>query len=342
LYLLAYLALNPVPTAITTNSYGAALQAVNPVSIGCTHEYYIMGRHNVLNDTIQSEDTEYRREEYEPAVDGLNTYLSEVRRHSLLGKGEEAEIAERAHRYKNREAVDRLITSNLRLVVKIALEYHNPRYDLLDLIQQGNEGLVRAARKFNPYKGTKFSTYASFWIKAYVLKHFMDSWSLVKVGTTQNQRRLFYQLSREKKRLLAQGVEPLPRLVAEALGVKTRDVESMEKRLFAGDVSLDSPLHDEGDETVMNTITTGDDVEETVADREEKEILKQIVSEFRQTLNEKEVHIFDRRILSEEPATLQDIATQYGISRERVRQLECRVVKRVANQFELKFKALGL
>ena len=147
-----------------------------------------------------------------------------------------------------------LVISNLKLVVKIALEYYNTYLNILDLIQEGNVGLVHAVRKYNPYKGTRFSTYASFWIRAYILKHIMDSWSIVKVGTTQSQRKLFYRLNKEKKKLEALGVIPVPQLLASTLDVKTEEVEDMEKRLAYTDTSLDHPLYDEGEETLMDVM----------------------------------------------------------------------------------------
>lgn len=297
----------------------------------------------MLQESAQGwqEEHEIRQEEHgQGGLDPLKTYLSEISKHPVLTLEEERTIAERAGRFKDGDAVDRLINSNLRLVVKIALEYYNSRHDILDLIQEGNEGLVRAARKYNPYKGAKFSTYSSFWIRAYILKHIMDSWSMVKIGTTQNQRRLFYRLKREKRRLENAGIFPAAQLVADILGVRTEEVEDMEKRLSFSDVSLDSPLSYDGEDTVIDTIRIDNNIEEAVADREKREILDSKIAEFREILNEKELHIFDRRIITDEPATLQDIACRFAISRERVRQLECRVLKKFSDRFETEFRAL--
>jgi RNA polymerase sigma-32 factor len=284
-----------------------------------------------------------RVEDTEPAPhDLLKAYLSEIVKHPVLSKEEELELAGRAHRGKDHEAIRKLVISNLRLVVKIALEYHHSYYNILDLVQEGNEGLVRAAWKYDPRKGTRFSTYSSFWIRAYILKHIMDSWSIVKVGTTQNQRRLFYGLKREKKKLEDAGVLPTSCLIASVFGVKTGEVEDMEKRLTHTDVSLDCPLNDEADETLIDTIRVDTNIEETVADRETKEILDRKIAEFRKTLREKELFIFDRRIMTDEPATLQEVGEKFGVSRERVRQLETRVVTKFRDKFGREFERLDL
>jgi RNA polymerase sigma-32 factor len=152
--------------------------------------------------------------------DPLKKYLSEVSKYPVLTREEELEISTRVFQDKDREAAQKLAISNLKLVVKIALEYYNTYLNILDLIQEGNVGLLHAVKKYNPYKGTKFSTYASFWIRAYILKYIMDSWSLVKVGTTQGQRKLFYRLNKEKQKLEALGVYPAPKLLASTLDVK--------------------------------------------------------------------------------------------------------------------------
>ena len=274
--------------------------------------------------------------------DPLKKYLSEISRHSVLSREEELEIAEKAHRFKDRDASQKLVTSNLRLVVKIALEYYNTYLNILDLIQEGNVGLVHAVKKYNPYKGTRFSTYSSFWIRAYILKYIMDSWSIVKVGTTQSQRRLFYRLKKEKKKLEAIGVFPAPQLLADTLDVKVTEVEDMEKRLSYTDISLEHPVYDEGEETFMDMIKTDDNIEEVVAAKEKKEILERKIVEFKKMLNDKELFIFEQRIMIEEPLTLQEIGEQFRISRERVRQLENRVLRKFNDKFELEFRRLDL
>ncbi len=276
------------------------------------------------------------------AFDPLKMYLSEISRHSVLSREEELEVAEKAHRYKDNAASQKLVTSNLRLVVKIALEYYNTYLNILDLIQEGNVGLLHAVKKYNPYRGTRFSTYSSFWIRAYILKYIMDSWSIVKVGTTQSQRRLFYRLKKEKRKLEAAGLFPAPQLLAEALDVKVAEVEDMEIRLSHTDISLEHPAYPEGEETYLDMIQGDDNIEDAVADKEKKEILERKITEFKQLLTDKESFIFEHRILTEEPLTLQQIGEQFRISRERVRQLENRVMKRFNDTFEQEFRQLEL
>jgi RNA polymerase sigma-32 factor len=266
--------------------------------------------------------------------DPLKKYLSEVSKYPVLTREEELEISTKVFKDKDRAAAQKLAISNLKLVVKIALEYYNTYLNILDLIQEGNVGLLHAVKKYNPYKGTKFSTYASFWIRAYILKYIMDSWSLVKVGTTQGQRKLFYRLNKEKQKLEALGVYPSPKLLASTLDVKEEEVEDMEKRLAFTDVSLEAPVHDESDDTIMDMMKSGENVEEVVAEKEKSEILSKKIAEFKKTLNDKELYIFEHRIMAEESSTLQEIGAQFSISRERVRQIENRVLKKFKDRFK--------
>jgi len=272
----------------------------------------------------------------------LKKYLSEVSRYPVLTREEELEISTKVFKEKDRAAAQKLAISNLKLVVKIALEYYNTYLNILDLIQEGNVGLLHAVKKYNPYKGTKFSTYASFWIRAYILKYIMDSWSLVKVGTTQGQRKLFYRLNKEKQKLEALGVYPAPKLLARTLDVKEEEVEDMEKRLAYTDISLEAPVHDESDDTIMDMMKSGENVEEVVAEQEKSEILAKKVAEFKKTLNDKELFIFEQRIMAEEPFTLQEIGARFSISRERVRQIENRVIKKFKERFKGEIEDLDL
>jgi len=266
--------------------------------------------------------------------DPLKKYLSEVSKYPVLTREEELEISTKVFKEKDRSAAQKLAISNLKLVVKIALEYYNTYLSILDLIQEGNVGLLHAVKKYNPYKGTKFSTYASFWIRAYILKYIMDSWSLVKVGTTQGQRKLFYRLNKEKQRLEAQGIYPAPKLLASTLDVKEEEVEEMQKRLTYTDISLEAPVHDESDDTIMDMMRSGENVEEVVAEKEKSDILAMKVAEFKKTLNDKEIFIFEQRVMAEEPLTLQEIGARFSISRERVRQIENRVLKKFKERFK--------
>jgi RNA polymerase sigma-32 factor len=272
--------------------------------------------------------------------DPLKKYLAEISKHPVLSREEEYELAEKIHKNKDIEAAQKMVISNLKLVVKIALEYYNTYLNILDLIQEGNVGLLHAVKKYNPYRGTKFSTYASFWIRAYILKYIMDSWSLVKIGTTQGQRKLFYRLNKEKQKLEALGVFPAPQLLASTLDVTEEEVESMQKRLAYTDISLETPVHEEGDDTLMDMIKTGDNVEEIVTDREMDSMLSERVAEFKKDLNEKELFIFEHRIMTDESMTLQEIGEKFKISRERVRQIENKVLNRFKARFKQELKEL--
>jgi RNA polymerase sigma-32 factor len=273
-------------------------------------------------EEIDREDMQEARTSLPASFDPLKQYLAEVSRHPLLTREEEKHLAEKVFRYHDKDAARTLILSNLKLVVKIALGYYNTYMSVRDLIQEGNIGLMQAVKKYNPYKGTKFSTYASFWIRAYMLKYIRNNWSLVKVGTTENQKKLFYGLQKEKRRLEAKGILPVPQLLASNLDVKQEDIEEMEKRLAMTDVSLDQPMFDEGEETMMDMVRTDDNIEDMVEEREKKKIVARKIAEFRTMLNERELYIFEHRVMSDEPMTLQEIGDHFSISRERARQIE--------------------
>ena len=268
--------------------------------------------------------------------DPLQRYLSEISRHSLLTREEEREYGIRVHDNQDSDAAYIMVTSNLRLVVKIALEFQRVwMQNLLDLIQEGNIGLMKAVRKFDPYKNVKFSYYASFWIKAYILKFIMDNWRLVKIGTTQGQRKLFFKLKKEKQKLIDEGFDPRPKLLSERLGVSEREIVDMDKRLDGWDVSLDAPLKDDSDtERIEFLSEEKQSLEDTVAKKEMETLLHTRIAEFREKMTERETQIFDQRIFSDSPATLQEIGDQYGISRERVRQVEKNIIKKMREYFK--------
>jgi RNA polymerase sigma-32 factor len=261
-------------------------------------------------------------------VDPLKLYLVEISRYGLLSREEEKRLAKRVMEKNDREASRRLVTANLRLVVKIAMDFQ--RYwtkNLLDLIQEGNLGLLRAVEKFDPYRGIKFSYYASFWIKAYILKFIMENWKLVKIGTTQNQRKLFFKLAKERDRLLAQGLEPAPKLLAERLDVREVDVVEMTQRLAGGDVSIDAPPVEGSTGSYRDILPAQEkELDQKVSDKQRREIFSTEMKRFRQGLFGREAEIFDKRIMAESPKTLRQIGDKYGISRERVRQVEGKIV----------------
>lgn len=264
--------------------------------------------------------------------DPLQLYLLEIKNYRLLSREEEVELAIRVKEKKDKRAAYKLITSNLRLVVKIAMDFH--RYwtkSLLDLIQEGNVGLLQAVRKFDPYRGIKFSYYASFWIKAYMLKFIMENWKLVKIGTTQTQRKLFFNLAKERDKLLAQGFEPEPRLLAQRLDVKEEEVREMSQRLGGGEVSLNASMSDNGKEVFGSFLADPNEVaiDEHLSEVENRRLLLKKLSEYREKLSGKELDIFDNRIMAENPMTLQELGDKYQISRERVRQIQERIIKNI-------------
>ena len=268
--------------------------------------------------------------------DPLQRYLSEISQYKLLTREQEREYGIRVQEYGDREAAYALVTSNLRLVVKIALEFQRVwMQNLLDLIQEGNIGLMQAVRKFDPYKNVKFSYYASFWIKAYILKFIMDNWRLVKIGTTQGQRKLFFKLKKEKQKLIDQGFDPKPKLLSERLGVSEREIVDMDQRLDGWDLSLDAPFKDDSDtERIEFLSTSTESIEDRVAKKEIEALLHNKIAEFRKKMTPREKEIFDLRIFSDSPVTLQEIGDRYGISRERVRQVEKNIVKKMREYFK--------
>ena len=263
--------------------------------------------------------------------DPLQLYLMETRQYNLLTREEELELATRVREKKDEKAAFKLVTSNLRLVVKIAMDFH--RYwtkSLLDLIQEGNVGLLQAVSKFDPYRGIKFSYYASFWIKAYMLKFIMENWKLVKIGTTQTQRKLFFNLAKERDKLISQGFRPEPRLLAERLNVKEKEIEEMSQRLGGGEISLSAPVGDSGKEVYGSFLPDPKmPIDEALSEKQNRELLLEKLKEYREKLSGKELDIYNNRIMAETPLTLQDLGDRYSISRERVRQIQERIIKNI-------------
>ena len=268
--------------------------------------------------------------------DPLQRYLTEISNYKLLTRDQEKELGIRVREEGDKDAAYQLVTSNLRLVVKIALEFQRVwMQNLLDLIQEGNIGLMQAVKKFDPYKNVKFSYYASFWIKAYILKFIMDNWRLVKIGTTQGQRKLFFKLKKEKQKLIDMGFEPKPKLLSERLGVSEREIVDMDQRLDGWDVSLDAPLKEDSDtERIEFLSTSTESIEDQVSKKEIEVLLHNKIAEFRKKMTPREIEIFDLRIFSDNPVTLQEIGDRYGISRERVRQVEKNIIKKMREFFK--------
>jgi RNA polymerase sigma-32 factor len=295
------------------------------------------GQNNTVSDKVDGEKPEYPSDETAIVkFDPLQRYLSEISKHKLLTREQEIELGKKVMEDGDSEAAYILVTANLRLVVKIALEFQRVwMQNLLDLIQEGNIGLMQAVKKFDPYKNVKFSYYASFWIKAYILKFIMDNWRLVKIGTTQGQRKLFFKLKKEKQKLIDQGFDPKPKLLSERLGVSEREIVDMDQRLDGWDVSLDAPLKDDSDTERVELLNTEvESTEDWVAKKEIESLLHNKIIEFKKTMNSRELEIFEQRIFSDSPATLQEIGDRYNISRERVRQVEKNIIKKLREFFK--------
>jgi RNA polymerase sigma-32 factor len=273
--------------------------------------------------------------------DPLQRYLSEIRRYALLTREEEHTLAVRYKELKDLDAAYRLVTANLRLVVMIAREYQRATRNLLDLVQEGNVGLMEAVKNFDPYRGIRFPSYAVWWVRAYIIRYLMNNWRMVKVGTTQAQRKLFFNLQKERDRLEAAGIRPGPKLLAERLDVKESEVVEMEQRLSSSDLSIDATMDDSEGRSLLDVIpSTEETAEERVAEAELRHQVEEKIRAFGATLKDKEAVIFQQRLLAEEPLTLQDIGERYGISRERVRQIEARLKKKLKTYLLTELKDL--
>jgi RNA polymerase sigma-32 factor len=265
----------------------------------------------------------------------LETYLLQINQLPILTQDEEFQLAVRYRKYNDIEAAQKLITSNLKFVVKVAFEYKSYGVKILDLIQEGNIGLMMAVKKFNPYKGYRFISYAIWWIRAYIQNFIIKTWSLVKIGTTQAQKKLFYKIGKVRKALESDGAnEKKYELLAKDLDVAKEDIIEMEQRMSARDLSLDAPF-DEGQELTHLDLLKEEspNQEEAIAQEEEKKIREREVQNAMRRLNEKEIYVIKNRIMAEEPLTLQQIGDHLKLSRERVRQIESEALKKLKKEF---------
>lgn len=264
---------------------------------------------------------------------GLHAYIKEISRYKLLSIEEEQELVKQLQETGDIDIAKKLVLANLRLVVKIAMEYRSAYKNVMDLIQEGNIGLMKAVSKYNPEKGAKLSYYASWWIKSYILKFILDNFRLVKIGTTQEQKKLFYNLMREKERLMNQGIEPEYKLLSENLGVSEKSVKEMDLRLSSqgNEVSIDSSgPSEESSGSILDTLSGSDiPIDETLSELESLEILEENLSKFLDGLKDRDKEIFKKRLLTEVPPSLQSIADDYGVSRERIRQIEARLLEKL-------------
>jgi RNA polymerase sigma-32 factor len=262
----------------------------------------------------------------------LQAYLREIQRYPLLSREEEHELALYYHKTQDREALQKLVTSNLRFVVKVAYEYVHYRIKLLDLIQEGNMGLVKAVQEFDPYKDVRLTTYAVWWIRSYIQDSILKNFSLVKIGTTQAQKRLFYRLRQEQRQLEQMGILPQERvkLIAAKLDVKEKEVEEMQQRLAQNDLSLNAPIKGGEDRQHIEMMThpaAAPDVE--LGETEQRELFRKVLNEFAKSLEGREKVIFHDRLISENPLTLQEIGDKYKITKERARQIEEQIKERL-------------
>ncbi|MBI4237935.1 MAG: RNA polymerase factor sigma-32 [Deltaproteobacteria bacterium] len=261
-------------------------------------------------------------------LDPLARYLGEVRRYPYLTEAEERALAIRVREHGDVDAARQLVQSHLRLVVKIAMEYRSAYYNLVDLIQEGSVGLLVAVRKYDIEKGSRLSYYASLWIRSYILKYILDNFRLMKIGTTKEQRKLFFNLVQEKQRMEALGFKPDARLLAGRLGVTIKAIEEMGRRLEQPELALDAPVGHESKSATFGDFVADNDVpiDEKLAQQEFKDALAEQLQSFVHQLKPRDAQIFQERLLAEVPRTLQEIADEYGITKERIRQLEARLV----------------
>jgi RNA polymerase sigma-32 factor len=263
-------------------------------------------------------------------VTALQQYLAEVRLHPYLSKEEELHLF---HEYKiqgSRDAAVKLIMANLRVSISIAAEYLHTGADHMDLIQEGNVGLMHAIKKFDPSKNVRFYAYAAWWSRAYILRYLLNNYRLVKIGTTQDQRKLFYNLKKEKAKLEREGFAPDTKLLADRLNVRERDVIEMGQRLGNWELSLDQPLGEDQEGSLLDVLPSKQvPADEQLAHTQLKTLFRAKLAEFVKTLNERDEDILRNRILSETPLTLDDLGAKYSITKERTRQLEARIIKRL-------------
>lgn len=268
-----------------------------------------------------------------PAVTGtLDVYIAEINRFPILTAEEEFELAVRFKKYNDMAAAEKLVVSNLRFVVKIAHEYRNYGMKLPDLVQEGNIGLMHAVKKFDPYKGYRLISYAVWWIRAYIQNYLIKSWSLVKIGTTQAQRMLFFKLAQARKKLEnisekhAEFAE-----IAESLGVKPEEIAEMETRMGSRDLSLNSVISEDGETTHMDYLTDeSEDQETSLIRKEETAIVQRNIAGALARLNEKESFIIRNRVMADNPLTLQEVGDHFHVTRERARQIEKQALKKMA------------
>lgn len=269
-------------------------------------------------------------------LDPLQLYLNEVRKYPLLSEQEERELALKYHKEGDVEAAKKLVTSHLRLVVKIAMEYRAAYHNLLDLVGEGNVGLMYAIKKFDPDKGARLAHYASWWIRSYILKYILDNFRLIKIGTTKNQRKLFFNLMQEKHKIEQMGYYADSRLLSNKLGVDVGEIEEMSNRLSNPELALEAPVSDKSKSAILEDFIADNDVpvDEKIYKQEISDIFNEKLKTFADALKPREQKILKERLLAEVPLTLQEIADEFGISKERARQIEARIMDKLKESFK--------
>jgi RNA polymerase sigma-32 factor len=275
--------------------------------------------------------------------DPFRRYMAEISKYPPLDREEEQRLARLFRDTGDRDALFRLITSNLMLVVRVAFSFRRAARNLLDLVQEGNIGLLQAIQRFDPELGVRLPTYAAWWIRAYMVKFLLDNVRLVRVGTTNARRKLLRNLRKEKARLEQEGFDVGPKLLAERFGVSETDVRDVEAALESRDVSIDAPAPGEDQRPRSETMVDAHapDVEESVARNELQQRVEEALSRFRKELNERDRALLDERILSDSPLTLQALGDRFGTSREAVRQAESRLMERVSSFLKGELGDLG-
>ena len=269
-------------------------------------------------------------------MDPLTQFLRKAESFPILTREEEIELFRKFQEEGDLDAARQLVSSHLKLVIKIAMDYRKAYYNLLDLIQEGNVGLMVAVKKFDPDKGARLSTYASWWIKSYILKYILDNFRLIKIGTTKAQRKLFYNLVEEKRRIEAMGFKPDNKYLSDKFNVSVQEIEEMNKRLSLPESSLDAPVSREPESATLQDFISDDDVpiDEKLAKKELTDVFHEKFKEFASNLNERELKILEERLLAEIPRTLQNLADEYGITKERARQIESRIIDKLKKYFK--------
>ena len=261
-------------------------------------------------------------------LDPFAAYMQEVKKYPLLSEDDEKELAIRLQETGDVDAAYQLTTANLMLVVKIAMTFKREWQSLMDLVQEGNVGLMKAVKNFDPFRGVRLSAYATWWIKSYILKYILDNWRLVRVGTTNSRRKLLFNLKKEKERLEREGFDPSTKLLAEHFGVDEGEIIDVEASIGAVDVSMDPPTRADSSMTPAQSLSDGKSLEKGAEIDQFREILQRKIEEFKSDLKPGEIEILENRVLSESPQSLQEIGDERGVTREAVRQAEQRLLKK--------------